>query len=97
MAQDILIGYFFDGKNPIHIADQQLELLFFASGLSPTYSGKSPTSAHLQLPPILTGHFDRRLTLLRQTLEDHKVAVEDIQIWIDFEDAFRAVVVAPSI
>lgn len=93
MSQDVLIGYFFDGKDIQHIADQQLGFLLLAMGVKKTYSGKLPTHAHLDLPPIYTGHFDRRLTLLRQTLKDSGLKDEEIKVWVDFEDAFRNVVV----
>ncbi len=94
MAEDLLIGYFFQGKDPNVIADQQLLFLMYAMGILPSYSGKSPTSAHLELPTIHTGHFDRRLVLLRETLQSHQVQARDIETWIDFEEAFRGVVVS---
>jgi truncated hemoglobin YjbI len=92
MSKDILIGYFFSGKDVDLIAEKQMNFLLVAMGTRSTYEGKSPTSAHLELPPILSGHFDRRLTLLRQTLIKYEVDPKDIQIWIDFENAFREVV-----
>lgn len=88
-----MVGYFFAGKNPNEIADKQLQFLKFAMGVSPTYSGKTPTTAHLGLPPIFSGHFDRRLVLLRETLSQHQVADEDIRTWINFENAFRDLLV----
>ncbi len=92
MSEDILIGYFFTGKDTNSIADKQQEFLMFAMGAKSTYEGKSPTSAHLDLPPILAGHFDRRLVILRETLKDHGLSDKDIRTWIEFEAAFRNVV-----
>jgi truncated hemoglobin YjbI len=94
MSQDVLIGFFFSGKDIQAIADQQANFLLFASGMKPTYQGKSPTNAHLALPPILKGHFDRRLVILRETLEAHSLNKKDIKTWINFENAFRNVVQA---
>jgi len=96
MSEDILIGYFFTGKDLNSIADRQSDFLIYAMGASTTYQGKLPTSAHLELPPILKGHFDRRLVILRQTLKDHGLRDPDIQNWIDFESAFREVVQSSS-
>jgi truncated hemoglobin YjbI len=93
MSTDILIGYFFDGKDVMAIADRQKEFLMYAMSASPSYEGKLPTSAHLELPPVWTGHFDRRLLLLKETLKDHGLTQAQIDIWIQFEDAFRSVII----
>ncbi len=92
MASDILIGYFFQGKDLLAISDRQTQFLLYGSGLIKNYSGKSPTTAHRSLPPISQGHFDRRLILLRETLQEHGLSESNIQIWIDFENAFRDVI-----
>lgn len=89
MSRDILIGFFFDGKDIHHIADQQRAFLMRAMGATPSYSGKAPAQAHDELPPILAGHFDRRLRILEETLRAHGVSDEDIRIWVAFESAFR--------
>jgi hemoglobin len=89
MADDLLIGFFFTGKDLEKIASQQLKFLMRAMGASPSYSGKSPAQAHLELPPILAGHFDRRLRILEATLRDHHLTEREIQVWIQFETTFR--------
>lgn len=89
MSQDILTDFFFTGKDPDQVALKQAQFLRFAAGLSPRYSGKKPVNAHLNLPPILSGHFDRRLVLLRETLQDHGLEESDIRTWVEFEKAFR--------
>ncbi len=94
MAADVMIGFFFNGKDPRKIAANQQQLILKAAGLIPEYRGKSPADAHLSLPPILAGHFDRRLQLLRETLADRGVPDELAQNWIRFESAFRKVVVS---
>ena len=94
MAKDVLIGFFFTGKDTDVIALRQKEFLMRAMGAVPSYSGKSPAQAHTELAPILSGHFDRRIVILRETLQDHGVAAEDIRIWVGFENAFRPVVVS---
>jgi hemoglobin len=89
MAKDVLIGFFFDGKDTDLIADRQRSFLMRAMGAVPSYTGKPPAQAHENLAPILSGHFDRRLRILEATLKDHGLSVEDIRIWVSFENAFR--------
>lgn len=93
MSEDAMIGFFFTGKNTDEIADRQLHFLMRAMGAAPTYSGKAPAFAHLELPPILPGHFDRRLRILEETLWDHGLNVQDIRTWVEFENAFRGSIV----
>ena len=89
MSQDILIGFFFDGKDLAAIAQMQKQFLMRAMGGATSYAGKPPAQAHLALAPILSGHFDRRLRILEETLRDHHVGEDDIQAWVNFESAFR--------
>jgi hemoglobin len=92
MSQDLMIGFFFEGKDLGKIAHSQADFLMRAMGASPSYSGKPPAQAHRALAPILPGHFDRRLRILEEALKDHGLADEDIRTWIRFEEAFRAAV-----
>lgn len=94
MSGDILIGFFFDGKDTDLIADRQKEFLMRAMGALPTYSGKAPAQAHDAIAPILKGHFDRRLRILEETLRAHGLSEEDIRTWISFEGAFREGIVS---
>lgn len=89
LTQDVLIGYFFDGKDLEHIIHQQKKFLMKAMGATRSYNGKSPARAHEKLPPIWKGHFDRRIRILEGTLQAHGLCAEDIRTWIDFENAFR--------
>jgi hemoglobin len=93
MSQDILIGFFFNEKDLNAIAEKQKQFLMRAMGATPSYSGKAPAQAHMSLAPILTGHFDRRLMILEQTLADHGLTPAEIQVWLSFENAFRDAVV----
>ncbi len=93
MAPDVLIGFFFDGKDLHHIAHQQANFLLNAAGLVDRFDGKGPSQAHLQMAPILSGHFDRRLVILRQVLEKHGLTSAQINAWVQFEEGFRLLVV----
>lgn len=96
MKSDILIGYFFEGKDIHQIAQHQKRFLMAAMGVLLPYSGKLPGQAHESLPDILPGHFDRRLIILKETLQSHHLNDQDIQTWLDFEEAFRPVLVKKS-
>ncbi len=92
MSDDLMIGFFFQGKDLTAIAAKQGEFLLRAMGARVSYSGKPPAQAHEKLPPILRGHFDRRLRLLEETLASNGVTAEDIRIWVAFEETFRSAV-----
>jgi len=89
MSKDLLIGYFFEGKDLSHIADQQTLFLLRAIGVTQEYKGKPPALAHTKIPNILKGHFDRRLVLLKETLEEAGLDQQAIEIWLRFEEQFR--------
>ena len=93
MSQDLMLHHFFIGKDLNHIAQMQKRFLMKAMGATPSYSGLAPADAHKQIPDILKGHFDRRLLLLRQVLEEFKLDADQIEVWIRFENAFRSGIV----
>ncbi len=94
MAKDILIGFFFDGRDLRKIAEGQSAFLYRAMGLKPSYAGKSPADAHTHLPPILAGHFDRRLKILNDVLASEGLTEKQRLVWIGFENAFRGAIVS---
>ncbi len=89
LSKDVMVGFFFDGKNLPQIAQKQKEFIMRAMGITKVYSGKPPAAAHVQLPPILSGHFDRRLRILEETLHDHGLSESEISTWVAFENMFR--------
>lgn len=93
MAEDALIGYFFAGKDLAHIADQQAGFILNAAGMTPRFEGKGPATAHIELPPIYRGHFDRRLVILREVLKENGVPSPVVDRWIAFEEGFRDMIV----
>lgn len=94
MHDDLLVGFFFEGKDLKHIAHQQGKFLLNAAGFLDRFEGKGPSTAHLSMPPILDGHFDRRLVLLREVLQTHGLPQPIIEIWVSFESTFRNIVVS---
>jgi truncated hemoglobin YjbI len=93
MAGDVMLLHFFTGRDVAAIAEKQGEFLLRAMGASPTYSGKAPGDAHRGLPPIWTGHFNRRLVILREVLLGAGLSEADADAWVSFEDAFRETIV----
>ena len=94
MSKDILLDFFFAGKDLKAISAKQAEFLLRVLGASPSYSGRPPAQAHLEMPPILSGHFDRRLKILEETLRKHGLPEEAIRAWLGFENAFRETIIA---
>ena len=94
MHEDTMIGFFFDGKDLHHIAEQQANFILNAAGLRDRFEGKGPSTAHVALPPILPGFFDRRLRILEETLAAHGIPEPLAKQWVQFEESFRAVVVS---
>ena len=89
-----MIGFFFAGHDLDQISEMQSVFLFRAMGLRPSYTGKPPADAHGALPPILTGHFDRRLLLLDQHLTREGLDASQRAVWVGFENAFRDSIVS---
>ena len=94
MHSDTMLGFFFEGRDLKHIAHQQGQFLMNAAGFTPKFEGKGPSTAHVNLPPILDGHFDRRLVILRETLLAHHLPPPIIELWVSFESTFRNIVVS---
>lgn len=89
MTVDPIVGFFFAGRDLEKIIDGQWGFLMRAFGAVERFHGKNPLVAHKELPPILRGHFDRRLRLLEETLRAHDVDGDDIAAWIKVENGFR--------
>lgn len=92
MDKDTMIGFFFQGKNLQNIINQQVKLLSMVMGVG-TYLGKPVSQAHLELPPILKGHFHRRLVLLQETLQEFDLSKQSVGEWLNFEKQFERVIV----
>ena len=91
LSLDILVGFFFTGKDLTKIAHQQAHFILKSVGLG-QYKGLHPKDAHLKIAPILKGHFDRRLRVLEDHLRKTGLSEDEIRNWVGFENAFRNVV-----
>jgi hemoglobin len=85
---DPMIGFLFDGKNKERLIRKEWELVAALLGAPIGYSGRSMAEAHAHVP-ITTGHFDRRLVLLEETLEAHHVDPDVRRRWLDHALSLR--------
>ena len=85
---DVMIGFLFEGKDRRRLIDKEYELTARFLGADIPYTGKPMREAHAR-SPILGGHFERRLELLRQTIAAHGVDAEVAQVWLDHTLALR--------
>ena len=95
MFDDIMVGFLFQNTDKTHIINMQFEFLCKFFGATKAYSGKSPAVAHKHLP-ILPGHFDRRIQILRKTLVQHHVPDTAIEEWISKENSLRSIILGNS-
>ncbi|HTJ42168.1 MAG TPA: group 1 truncated hemoglobin [Kofleriaceae bacterium] len=86
---DEMIGFLFQGKDRARLADKEYEFTARFLGADLPYTGRSMPEAHAR-SPILGGHFERRLQILRNTLADHDVDEEVVRAWIDHTISLRA-------
>ncbi len=89
MSQDSIVGFFFADRDLQKIIDGQTAFLMRRFGAVKRYRGRPPTVAHVSLPPIRRGQFDRRMQILRETLTDEGLPPEDVEAWVKVEEGFR--------
>jgi hemoglobin len=86
---DVMIGFLFAGKDRATLAAREYEFTARLLGDDLAYTGRTIPDAHKR-SPILGGHFERRLQILRDTLRDHGVDADVQRAWIDHTLALRA-------
>lgn len=89
LFDDVLVGFFFVGHDRATIVDGQLQFLRWATGDRNELPGRHPSDAHDELPPILSGHFDRRLVVLDEVLREQGVDEADRETWLRIERSMR--------
>lgn len=88
---DVMIGFFFRSVNLERL--KQFEYEFAASHLGgpSAYGGRPLARAHAR-HPILGGHFNRRLKILQNTLEDFGVPEDVIREWLEHNERLRPII-----
>jgi hemoglobin len=89
---DAMIGFFFAGVDRQRIKEKEYELAAVTLGAPIRYTGRPVAEAHRR-HPIQTGHFARRLEILRQTLEDFQIPPRVMQYWLQHNTRLQSVVV----
>jgi len=92
---DSMIGFFFAHADRERIKNKEYELAAATLGAPIEYSGRELGPAHAR-HAIQTGHFFRRLEILRQTLHEFQVPERVARHWLDHNAALQAVVVTGS-
>lgn len=95
VVRDPMIGFFFQSISVDVLKRREFELAASWMGHPIKYSGRPLRAAHSQ-HPIKGGHFDRRRTILKETLERFGVDVSLINEWLAHTDALRAQVTKDS-
>ncbi len=96
VLSDVMIGFLFWGTDRQRLIDKETELACRALGSTDIeYTGRPIREAHAR-HPILGGHFDRRLQLLREAMQAHGLP-EDVQAaWVEHTRALRPLVTADA-
>lgn len=84
VSRDMIVGFFFQGKDLARIADKEFELAAARMGGPFSYTGRPMARAHGHLG-INKGHLRRRLAILRHVLESRGVDPAIIQRWLEHE------------
>jgi hemoglobin len=85
---DVMIGFLFHGKDRQRLIDKEWEFAANMLGADVAYTGKPIRAAHAK-SPILGGHFERRLQLLKNVFADHDVDADVRAKWIEHTLALR--------
>jgi hemoglobin len=88
LFHDPMIGFLFAGKDRKRLIDKEWEFTAGLLGADVAYTGRPIRAAHAR-SPILGGHFERRLQILRETLEAHEVDAAVRERWLAHTEALR--------
>ena len=86
---DMMIGFFFRKADRQRVKDKEYELAAALLGAPVEYTGRPIQAVHA-VHPIMGGQFARRLSLLRETLEDAGAPPPVIERWIAHTESLRA-------
>ena len=90
---DVMIGFMFVGKDKERLIEKEWELAARILGGDVPYTGRGLRAAHAR-SPILSGHFDRRLQILKETMADHGIPGHVRDVWLEHTERMRSLVTA---
>lgn len=86
---DVMIGFFFKGKNKAHLVQMELEFALQLLGAGTPYTGRPIREAHAA-HRIMGGQFNRRTQILRETMADHGLPEACRQRWLEHTESLRS-------
>jgi hemoglobin len=89
VLSDVMIGFLFIGKDRQRLVDKEWEFTAGLLGGSVRYTGRPIREAHAA-SPIMGGHFDRRLQILKDVMADHDVDAEVRDAWVAHTNSLRS-------
>jgi hemoglobin len=92
---DVMIGFFFRNARRERIKQKEYEFAAQHLGAGTPYTGRAIDEAH-RAHPIMGGQFARRLTILKNTLEEAGVPEHIKAHWLAHTEALRPLVTADS-
>ncbi len=92
VLDDVMIGFFFRNADKNRLIDKEWELAARMLGKKDIkYTGQSIRSAHAA-HPIMGGHFNRRLQILKETMDAHALSPLVKDTWIEHTEALRSLI-----
>lgn len=85
---DVMIGFFFRNANRERIKQKEYEFAARHLGADVAYTGRALTEAHAP-HRIMGGQFMRRLTILKETLDEFGVPAHIATHWISHTESLR--------
>ena len=95
VVTDPMIGYLFKKTNRRRLKVKEYEHAALHLGASVTYTGRPIDTVHAP-HPIRGGHFDRRLQILKETLDEFNIPDEVRKHWISQTESLRDEIVRQS-
>lgn len=93
LFEDLMIGFFFAGKDKEALVASQIDYVYANLGnRAGDYSGLPIRKAHHDMA-ILSGHFDRRHTILKEVLQEFEVPILVQEAWIALDLKMRPMVI----
>jgi hemoglobin len=89
--EDTMIGFFFKRASRERIKQKEYELAAGHLGANVVYTGRPLAEAHAP-HPIMGGQFDRRLQILKDTLDEFSVPEAVRAHWIDTTLSLRSLI-----
>ena len=90
---DTMIGFFFAGFDKDRLKRHELQFAARALGGQVRYEGAPIQQAHSK-HPIMGGQFNRRKTILAETLRDYGVDRDIVAHWLEHTEKLRPLITA---